>query len=69
MLYAPKNMTNFFTDETLAKWNTMMPGMEFGHLSRLLVRILTLTVGTGYPSGDKTFYTTSMTHQLHCVVS
>ncbi|KAF2646931.1 hypothetical protein P280DRAFT_416657, partial [Massarina eburnea CBS 473.64] len=49
--FVPVNTTEFFEPHTLERWNTMMPA------------------GTGW--GDKnpetTFFTTSMTHQLHCV--
>ncbi|RDW69758.1 hypothetical protein BP6252_08778 [Coleophoma cylindrospora] len=48
MDYAPRNMTHFFTDETLAKWNALLPA------------------NAGYPTTE-TFFTTSMTHQLHCL--
>ncbi|XMA07481.1 hypothetical protein WAI453_000272 [Rhynchosporium graminicola] len=50
-LFAPLNATQFFEPSTLALWNTIMP------------------YNTGRPISDPTvtFYTTSMTHQLHCI--
>ena len=49
--FAPLNTTQFFQPSTLSLWNTLMPP------------------GTGLPARDPshTFFTTSMTHQLHCV--
>ncbi|KAK3938560.1 hypothetical protein QBC46DRAFT_389930 [Diplogelasinospora grovesii] len=49
MSFAPMEPREFFSNETLARWNTLMP------------------VGTGWGSVNETFFTTSMTHQLHCV--
>jgi hypothetical protein len=70
MSYAPKNMSKFFTSETLAKWNKLMPGTLSGHSPRCLDGSANfLIVGTGYGLPNQTFFTTSMTHQLHCVVS
>ena len=48
--FVPNDTAEFFSDATLATWNTMMP----------------LGAGWGAPTQD-TFFTTSMTHQLHCV--
>ncbi|KAH6714212.1 hypothetical protein BKA61DRAFT_674821 [Leptodontidium sp. MPI-SDFR-AT-0119] len=50
-LFAPLNTTQFFDPSTLTLWNTLMPP------------------GTGRAVSDPThtFFTTSMTHQLHCV--
>ncbi|KAK0120278.1 hypothetical protein ONS95_011684 [Cadophora gregata] len=49
--FAPLNATQFFDPSTLTLWNTLMPP------------------GTGLPAHDLThiFFTTSMTHQPHCV--
>ncbi|TPX11708.1 uncharacterized protein E0L32_007687 [Thyridium curvatum] len=49
MSFTPMNTTEWFSNDTLARWNTIMPA------------------GTGWGSSEGTFFTTSMTHQLHCV--
>lgn len=48
--FVPNDTAEFFSDATLATWNTIMP----------------IGAGWGAPTQD-TFFTTSMTHQLHCV--
>ncbi|EFX02976.1 hypothetical protein CMQ_2905 [Grosmannia clavigera kw1407] len=48
--FTPSEPNGFYSEKTLARWNTLMP------------------VGAGYASPNKTtFFTTTMTHQLHCV--
>ncbi|TGJ79538.1 hypothetical protein E0Z10_g9226 [Xylaria hypoxylon] len=51
--FAPENTTEFFSDDTLNRWKTLMPGTKAG-------------TGSG-PKGES-FSTTSMTHQLHCLL-
>ncbi|KAI1260311.1 hypothetical protein F5Y18DRAFT_260633 [Xylariaceae sp. FL1019] len=48
--FVPKNTTEFFSDHTLSRWQTIMPA------------------GTGFGEAGQPFSTTSMTHQLHCLV-
>jgi hypothetical protein len=70
MSYAPRNMSEFFTDDTLAKWNKLMPGTVSGRSPRCLGGSANfLIAGTGYGPPNQIFFTTSMAHQLHCVVS
>ncbi|KAK7964466.1 hypothetical protein PG988_011440 [Apiospora saccharicola] len=48
--FVPNDTAKFFSNETIATWNTMLP------------------IGSGWGEvTDETFFTTSMTHQLHCV--
>ncbi|KAK6836933.1 hypothetical protein PG989_006638 [Apiospora arundinis] len=48
--FVPNDTSKFFSNETIAQWNTMLP------------------IGSGWGEvTDETFFTTSMTHQLHCV--
>ncbi|ORY65118.1 uncharacterized protein BCR38DRAFT_340790 [Pseudomassariella vexata] len=47
--FVPSNMSEWFSNETLAKWNTIMPA------------------GTHPAPSNETFFTTSVTHQLHCL--
>lgn len=65
--YQRDNTSEFFTDEVLHAWNDLMPrGMGFQIVddtekySNLPMRPIE------WP--DHTVYTTSMTHQLHCLV-
>ncbi|KAK3368334.1 hypothetical protein B0H63DRAFT_528702 [Podospora didyma] len=53
--FVPNKTTDFFSAQTLAKWNTLMPANAGW-------------APTGGGGGDsETFSTTSMTHQLHCL--
>jgi len=49
--FVPANMTEWFTAATLARWNSLMPN----------------TAGLDNAPQSETFYTTTMTHQLHCI--
>lgn len=51
--FVPAKDTDFESNTTLATWNTLMPQ------------------GTGWrhTETETTFFTTTMTHQLHCIVS
>ncbi|KAK3936449.1 hypothetical protein QBC46DRAFT_269596 [Diplogelasinospora grovesii] len=65
MSYAPMNTSEFFTDEVLMKWNKLMPkGMGFVWVNETH-RYHDLPKPVDWP--DKTVFTTSMTHQLHCL--
>ncbi|CAK7199202.1 hypothetical protein SEUCBS139899_001875 [Sporothrix eucalyptigena] len=50
--FVPAKDTDFASNKTLATWNTLMP------------------VGTGWrhTESEATFFTTTMTHQLHCIL-
>ena len=50
--FVPAKDTDFASNTTLATWNTLMPQ------------------GTGWrhTETETTFFTTTMTHQLHCIV-
>jgi len=66
MSYAPMNTSEFFTDEVLDKWNKLMPkGMGFVWVNETH-KYHDLPTPVDWP--DKTVFTTSMTHQLHCLV-
>ncbi|KAK3369961.1 hypothetical protein B0H63DRAFT_564223 [Podospora didyma] len=63
--YAPMNTSEFFTDEVLDKWNKLMPvGMGFVWVNDT-EKYHDLPTPVDWP--DKTVFTTSMTHQLHCL--
>ncbi|KAK3681325.1 hypothetical protein B0T22DRAFT_388099 [Podospora appendiculata] len=63
--YAPSNTSEFFTDEVLDKWNKLMPvGMGFVWVNDTH-KYHDLPHPVEWP--DKTVFTTSMTHQLHCL--
>ncbi|KAK0629492.1 hypothetical protein B0T17DRAFT_525637 [Bombardia bombarda] len=63
--YAPTNTSEFFTDEVLDKWNKLMPvGMGFVWVNETH-KYHDLPTPIDWP--DKTVFTTSMTHQLHCL--
>lgn len=63
--YAPDNTSEFFTDEVLQKWNQLMPkGMGFVWVNDTH-KYHDLPTPVEWP--DKTVFTTSMTHQLHCL--
>lgn len=65
--YAPTNSSEFFTDEVLEKWNELMPvGMGFVWVNDTH-KYHDLPTPIDWP--DKTVFTTSVTHQLHCLVS
>jgi hypothetical protein len=65
MSYAPMNTSEFFTDEVLNKWNKLMPkGMGFVWVNETH-KYHDLPKPVDWP--DKTVFTTSMTHQLHCL--
>lgn len=64
--YAPTNSSEFFTDEVLEKWNDLMPiGMGFVWVNDTH-KYHDLPTPVEWP--DKTVFTTSVTHQLHCLV-
>jgi len=59
------NTSEFFTDTVLDKWNTLMPkGMGFVWVNETH-KYHDLPRPVDWP--DKTVFTTSMTHQLHCL--
>ncbi|KAI1374732.1 hypothetical protein F4677DRAFT_153783 [Hypoxylon crocopeplum] len=63
--YAPNNTAEFFTDEVLQKWNDLMPkGMGFVWVNDT-TKYHDLPTPIMWP--DKTVFTTSATHQLHCL--
>ncbi|KAK4445834.1 hypothetical protein QBC34DRAFT_306324 [Podospora aff. communis PSN243] len=63
--YAPTNTSEFFTDAVLSKWNNLMPkGMGFVWVNDTH-KYHDLPTPIEWP--DKTVFTTSMTHQLHCL--
>ncbi|KAK3365548.1 hypothetical protein B0T24DRAFT_636073 [Lasiosphaeria ovina] len=63
--FAPMNTSEFFTDEVLMKWNMLMPkGMGFVWVNETH-KYHDLPTPVDWP--DKTVFTTSMTHQLHCL--
>lgn len=65
--YAPSDPSLFFTDPSvLARWNALMPkGMGFVWVNETH-RYHDLPHPVDWP--DKTVFTTSLTHQLHCLV-
>ncbi|CAK7237466.1 hypothetical protein SCUCBS95973_009969 [Sporothrix curviconia] len=63
--YAPMNTSEFFTEEVLQKWNHLMPvGMGFVWVNDTH-RYHDLPTPIEWP--DKTVFTTSVTHQIHCL--
>ncbi|KAK0755073.1 hypothetical protein B0T18DRAFT_314850 [Schizothecium vesticola] len=64
--YAPSDPSLFFTDPSvLARWNALMPkGMGFVWVNATH-RYHDLPTPVDWP--DKTVFTTSVTHQLHCL--
>ncbi|KAI0397187.1 hypothetical protein F5Y17DRAFT_455341 [Xylariaceae sp. FL0594] len=63
--YAPNNTAEFFTDEVLDRWNKLMPvGMGFVWVNNT-ERYHDLPTPIVWP--NKTVFTTSATHQLHCL--
>ncbi|KUJ18803.1 uncharacterized protein LY89DRAFT_706441 [Mollisia scopiformis] len=63
--FAPYNTADFFKDEVLTAWNQLMPvGMGFQWVNDTH-RYHDLPHPIMWP--DKTVFTTSMTHQLHCL--
>ncbi|EPE05444.1 hypothetical protein F503_02183 [Ophiostoma piceae UAMH 11346] len=63
--YAPMNSSEFFTETTLQKWNQLMPvGMGFVWVNDTH-RYHDLPTPIDWP--DKTVFTTSVTHQIHCL--
>lgn len=63
--YAPNNTADFFTNETLNKWNNLMPiGMGFVWVNDT-EKYHDLPTPIMWP--EKTVFTTSATHQLHCL--
>lgn len=63
--YAPYNTSEFFKPEVLTAWNELMPiGMGFQWVNDTH-RYHDLPHPIMWP--DKTVFTTSMTHQLHCL--
>ncbi|EFW99466.1 hypothetical protein CMQ_7834 [Grosmannia clavigera kw1407] len=63
--YAPMNSSEFFTDTVLQKWNKLMPiGMGFVWVNDTH-RYHDLPTPIDWP--EKTVFTTSVTHQLHCM--
>ncbi|KAJ4991604.1 hypothetical protein SVAN01_02985 [Stagonosporopsis vannaccii] len=64
--FAPYNTSDFFKPEVLEAWNELIPvGMGFQHIKRpeLYHDLPTPIVW----DQNKTVFTTSMTHQLHCL--
>ncbi|CAJ2511956.1 Uu.00g075810.m01.CDS01 [Anthostomella pinea] len=63
--YGPNNTADFFTNETLNRWNDLMPiGMGFQWVNDTH-KYHDLPTPIEWP--DKTVFTTSATHQLHCL--
>ncbi|KAI0484109.1 hypothetical protein GGR56DRAFT_612359 [Xylariaceae sp. FL0804] len=63
--YAPNNTAEFFTEEVLQKWNDLMPkGNGFVWVNDTH-RYHDLPTPVDFPG--KTVFTTSVTHQLHCL--
>ncbi|KAG8162300.1 hypothetical protein KVR01_008065 [Diaporthe batatas] len=64
--YAPMNTSEFFTNETLAKWNNLMPkGMGFQWVNDTH-KYHDLPKPIDWYEG-MTVFTTSVTHQIHCL--
>ena len=64
--YMPMNSSEFFTKEALQKWNELMPiGMGFVWVNDTH-RYHDLPTPIEWP--DKVVFTTSVTHQIHCLV-
>jgi hypothetical protein len=67
--YAPTNVSEFFKNETLEKWNDLMPkgiGMVWVNNTE---EYDNLPTPIRWSDKSKTVFTTSATHQLHCLVS
>ncbi|KAF2186235.1 hypothetical protein K469DRAFT_687230 [Zopfia rhizophila CBS 207.26] len=63
--FAPYNTSEFFKPETMRAWNELMPhGMGFQWVNHT-ERYHDLPTPIVWP--NKTVFTTSMTHQLHCL--
>ncbi|KAI5860442.1 hypothetical protein GGS23DRAFT_614024 [Durotheca rogersii] len=63
--YAPNDTASFFTDEVLQRWNDLMPkGMGFVWVNDTS-KYHDLPTPIMWP--EKTVFTTSATHQLHCL--
>nr|XP_036575724.1 uncharacterized protein CTRU02_14374 [Colletotrichum truncatum]KAF6782335.1 hypothetical protein CTRU02_14374 [Colletotrichum truncatum] len=65
--YAPNDTSKFFTDEVLNNWNELMPckyGMGFQWVNDTH-KYHDLPTPIVWP--EKTVFTTSITHQLHCL--
>ncbi|KAI1492442.1 hypothetical protein F5X96DRAFT_667795 [Biscogniauxia mediterranea] len=63
--YAPNNTAEFFSEEVLQRWNDLMPvGMGFVWVNDTK-QYHDLPTPIMWP--DKTVFTTSATHQLHCL--
>ncbi|KAK1599375.1 uncharacterized protein LY79DRAFT_139022 [Colletotrichum navitas] len=63
--YAPNDTSKFFTDEVLNNWNELMPyGMGFQWVNDTH-KYHDLPTPIVWP--EKTVFTTSLTHQLHCL--
>ncbi|KAK1982864.1 hypothetical protein LZ30DRAFT_26850 [Colletotrichum cereale] len=63
--YAPNDTSKFFTDEVLNNWNELMPlGMGFQWVNDTH-KYHDLPTPIMWP--EKTVFTTSVTHQLHCL--
>ncbi|KAK6220072.1 hypothetical protein QIS74_05574 [Colletotrichum tabaci] len=63
--YAPNDTSKFFTDEVLNNWNELMPiGMGFQWVNDTH-KYHDLPTPIIWP--EKTVFTTSITHQLHCL--
>ncbi|KAI0974841.1 hypothetical protein F4678DRAFT_352716 [Xylaria arbuscula] len=63
--YAPNNTAEFFSDEVLGRWNKLMPvGMGFVWVNDT-EKYHDLPTPIMWP--EKTVFTTSATHQLHCL--
>ncbi|KAI1811879.1 hypothetical protein GGS20DRAFT_592426 [Poronia punctata] len=63
--YAPNDTAEFFTDEVLDRWNKLMPlGMGFVWVNGT-EKYHDLPTPIMWP--EKTVFTTSATHQLHCL--
>ncbi|KAF2653612.1 hypothetical protein K491DRAFT_602544 [Lophiostoma macrostomum CBS 122681] len=63
--FAPYNTSEFFRPEVMRAWNELMPvGMGFQHIKNPAT-YHDLPTPIVWP--NKTVFTTSMTHQLHCL--
>ncbi|KAB5582296.1 hypothetical protein GE09DRAFT_263226 [Coniochaeta sp. 2T2.1] len=63
--YQRENTSEFFTDEVMGAWNELMPrGMGFQSVNDTS-KYHDLPTPIEWP--DQTVFTTSMTHQLHCL--
>lgn len=67
MSYAPLNSSEFFTDEVLDKWTSLIPkGTGYQLIVDMHHQYHDLPEPLDWPNG-MTVYTTSVTHQLHCL--